>query len=44
MSEPKDLRGADLSGRNFIQAKMFGANLAGADLSRETMPDGLLHN
>ena len=44
MSIPKDFSHLDLAGRNFIQAKMFGANLAGADLSRETMPDGLLHN
>jgi uncharacterized protein YjbI with pentapeptide repeats len=32
MSTPKDFSHLDLNGRNFIEAKMFGANLTGADL------------
>ena len=32
VSIPKDFSYLDLNGRNFIQAKMFGANLTGADL------------
>jgi uncharacterized protein YjbI with pentapeptide repeats len=32
MGIPKDFSYLDLNGRDFIQAKMFGANLSGADL------------
>ena len=32
MSTPKDFSHLDLNGRNFIEAKMFGANLTSADL------------
>ncbi len=32
MDIPKDFSYLDLNGRDFIQAKMFGANLSGADL------------
>ena len=32
MGIPTDFSHLDLNGRDFIQAKMFGANLSGADL------------
>ena len=32
MSTPKDFSHLDLSARNFIQARMFGADLTDADL------------
>ena len=45
MSTPKDFSHLDLTGRDFIQAKMFGANLSGADLTdakldNVTWPEG----
>ena len=33
MGIPKDFSYLDLNGRDFIQAKMFGANLTDADLT-----------
>ena len=33
MTTPKDFSHLDLNGRAFIQARMFGADLTGADLT-----------